>query len=600
MPDLRWRFNRTGDHWGTDYRGTGIGTGGTVYLAAGMTGVYAIDAATGQMKWLFMPENTGHETWVEFPPTVASDGMLYLTSENDIIYALNASGQIVWQFRSYHLHTPVSISPDGSTVHFVSESGTMYALNRTTGAVRWSYQFDPRGLYATGRRLPVVYDTAGNVYFAWVSTVWSLTPTGQKRWSLNIPCSEAVGPAVSDSGTMYFTCDDSIVAVDMAGSFKWKQFLSASAFDRTPAIGPDGTVYIGAQDGAVYAFSSSGGLNWKQSYVSQTGWGAGVKSNVLLDSAGTLYFYGRDGYVYAVSSSTGAVLWRYSTAQTDLSYPGMQLSLDADGTLYVPVDEGLAIALAPSSGGAATPSSTPTSTATPTSTLISAGQPSATPEASSTPTIRPTETPTPSPVGTETPTPTPSSTRTPTRTATVTSTPTSTATALPTSTRTPTPTAGPLPPGPLVNGGFELDSGGDALPDGWQVSSAGTGLAARNAAQHAEGSFSLRINSTRGESFVVYQDVPVRPGERYSFSGQMNVPSNSGSFRANVELVMRNQWGGTIGTTTALSQTATTATWTPASASVTVPSGAANLRVQVRVEYLKADVYVDGFVLTPG
>jgi hypothetical protein len=353
-------------------------------------------------------------------------------------------------------------------------------------------------------------------------------------------------------------------------------------------------VYIGAQDGAVYAFSSGGGLNWKQNYISVTGWGAGVKSNVLLDSAGTLYFYGRDGYVYAVSSSTRAVLWRYFTAQTDLSYPGMQLSLDADGTLYAPVDEGLAIALAPSTGVGAIPSSTPTptTTATPTTTIPDSGQPTAT--------VLPTETLTPTPVGTATFTPTPSSTRTPTRTATITSTPTSTATASSTSTRTPTPTSGPLPPGPLLNGGFEQDSGGGALPDGWQVSSAGTGLAAQNGAQHAEGSFSLRISSTRGESFVVYQDVPVRPGQRYSFSGQMNVPSSAGSFRASVELVMRNQWGGTIATTTALSQSATTANWTPASASVTVPSGATNVRVQVRVEYLKADVYVDGFALTPG
>lgn len=69
-PLEKWKFNRTSDHWGTNYRSTGIGRDNTVYLAAGMTGVYAIDSQTGLKKWLFIPENTGHETWIEYTPTV--------------------------------------------------------------------------------------------------------------------------------------------------------------------------------------------------------------------------------------------------------------------------------------------------------------------------------------------------------------------------------------------------------------------------------------------------------------------------------------------------------------------------------------------------
>ncbi len=154
MPAAKWSFKRTADHWGTDYRGAGIGQNGTVYLAAGMTGVYAINSTTGQMKWLYSPPPTGHETWVEFPPTVAADGTLYITSENDYLYALSADGEVLWSFLSYHLHTPVSISPDGTTIHFTSESGDIYAINRADGKLKWSYQLGPYPVYGSGRRIP--------------------------------------------------------------------------------------------------------------------------------------------------------------------------------------------------------------------------------------------------------------------------------------------------------------------------------------------------------------------------------------------------------------------------------------------------------------
>ncbi|MHB0870067.1 MAG: outer membrane protein assembly factor BamB family protein, partial [Chloroflexota bacterium] len=431
MPARRWSFSRSNDHWGTDYRGTAIGLNNTVYLAAGMAGVYAIDSRTGQMKWLFSPWNTGHETWVEFPPTVASDGTLYLTSENDYIYALNPDGSILWYFLSDHLHTPVSISPDGTTVHFTSESGHIYALDRMTGDLKWSYQLAPRGVYATGRRIPVVYDTQGNLYFGWQSGVWSLTPAGQKRWSIHGlgPGPYVVGPTVASDGTMYFVSATNLMAIGMNGTLKW-QFTLGNAFDRTPVLGTDGTIYLGADDGHIYAVNPNGTLKWKQQYVTKTGWACGVKSNLLLDAAGTLYFLGKDSFVYAVDSQSRAVLWRYPTGNVDNSYPGIQLSLDSDGTLYAPVDEKVAFALAPALPPAATPTATPTPTAT-------SGSP---------------------------------------------------ATSTPTATPTPTSTSGGIPTGNLLaNGSFEVDADGDPIPDGWSAPYHGAALVSRSDALHSEG-----------------------------------------------------------------------------------------------------------------
>jgi outer membrane protein assembly factor BamB len=602
-PDVKWSFNRSGDHWGTDYRGTGIGQNDTTYLSAGMTGVYAINSHTGQMKWLFAPMNTGHETWVEFPPTVASDGTLYVTSENDYLYALDPSGAIKWQFLADHLHTPASISPDGTTLHFTSENGHLYAVNRITGQQSWSYELAARGTYGTGRRIPVVYDTQGNLYMVWISTVWSFTPSGQLRWSLPIPgyAAYTVGPAVANDGTLLFVSGNSMIAVGVdqsPGYVKWQYDLGSSAFDRTPVVAPDGTLYIGAENGYVYALNPGGTLLWKKQYVTNTGWGGGVKSNLLLDAQGTLYFLGRDGYVYAVSSQTRSVLWRYSTNNVDNSYPGIQLSLDSDSTLYVPVDEKLLLALMPP-----LPTATPTSTRTPTPTR----------------TPIPTNTPTPTKTATPTRTPVPTSTSTPTRTATPTGTSTPTQTAVPTATSTinplvptatftptvPPPTATktltPIPEGvvALRNPSFEQAGANGAIPDSWTVSSAGLNLVSRSAEQHREGSYSLKASSARGESFVINQDISgVRPGEVYTFSSALYSTGSSGWFRANVQLVLLNQFGGTLSTTTVQTLTANSNAWVPGSTSITIPSGGTTIRVQIRLESLRATVYADGFSLT--
>jgi len=112
-----------------------------------------------------------------------------------------------------------------------------------------------------------------------------------------------------------------------------------------------------------------------------------------------------------------------------------------------------------------------------------------------------------------------------------------------------------------------------------------------------EGAISLQARGTSGQSFTASQDVTVTPGQTYRFDGMMNIPSSSGSFTAQVQLVAVNQYNGTISTVTLVSQTGTTSGWTPVSGSVVIPANAANLRVQLKLSNLHADVYADGFAL---
>ncbi|TAK28396.1 MAG: hypothetical protein EPO21_22815 [Chloroflexota bacterium] len=194
-----------------------------------------------------------------------------------------------------------------------------------------------------------------------------------------------------------------------------------------------------------------------------------------------------------------------------------------------------------------------------------------------------------------------------TATPSVTATPSATATSTTVETHTPTATAtwtpSPSPSSPagvqvLSNGGFENDVDGDGVPDDWQVSGPDPTLVSRSGDQTYEGDFSMLASSLGWQSYVVYQDIPVNPGESYSFSGWMNVPRTSGWFRASAQLVELDTSGRVLNTITARDQTAATSGWVPSQASVSVRLTTATLRVQLRLQVLRADVWVDGFSLT--
>jgi outer membrane protein assembly factor BamB len=71
-----------------------------------------------------------------------------------------------------------------------------------------------------------------------------------------------------------------------------------------PVIGPDGTIYVGALDGRVYAFTPDGALKW--SYAT----GARIEyASAALSAAGVLYQNTSTG-IYALNAADGAFRWK--------------------------------------------------------------------------------------------------------------------------------------------------------------------------------------------------------------------------------------------------------------------------------------------------
>jgi outer membrane protein assembly factor BamB len=96
---------------------------------------------------------------------------------------------------------------------------------------------------------------------------------------------------------------------------KWS-YKTDYSVDSSPAVA-NGVVYVGSEDGNVYALNASTGAKlW--SYAT----GAGLYSSPAVAN-GVVYVGSYDYNVYALNASTGGKLWSYATSGAVLSSPAV-------------------------------------------------------------------------------------------------------------------------------------------------------------------------------------------------------------------------------------------------------------------------------------
>jgi outer membrane protein assembly factor BamB len=158
----------------------------------------------------------------------------------------------------------------------------------------------------------------GPIYVAWTYTSPPDAPSFY---------SQSSSPAIGVDGTVYVGSNVScVVALDGAlGLVKWS-FSTGSSVQSSPAIGADGTVYFGSNDFFFYALDgTTGTLKW--SFLT----GGEVASSPAIGNDGTVYFGSADGILYALVGATGAQKWYFSTANQIVSSP----AIGFDGNVYV-------------------------------------------------------------------------------------------------------------------------------------------------------------------------------------------------------------------------------------------------------------------------
>jgi hypothetical protein len=105
----------------------------------------------------------------------------------------------------------------------------------------------------------------------------------------------------------------------------------------------------------------------------------------------------------------------------------------------------------------------------------------------------------------------------------------------------------------------------------------------------------MRHASTGGDSYAVYQDVPVVAGAAYDLNVSVLVDKNLGFGKATLEVQSLGAWGGVLDATTVAAWQNTTDGWTRVGGTVRTGRDAIKARILIRVAALRGSFNLDDF-----
>ena len=104
-----------------------------------------------------------------------------------------------------------------------------------------------------------------------------------KKWAFNTGGGVESSPAIGNDGTIYVgSTAKRIYAINPDGSKKWSIRTKESVYS-SPTIGKDGTIYIGSWDYKLYAINPDGSVKWRHSTYGY------VYSDPVIANDGTIY-----------------------------------------------------------------------------------------------------------------------------------------------------------------------------------------------------------------------------------------------------------------------------------------------------------------------
>ena len=219
---------------------TAISSEGNIYFASALGHMYAVKppsdgGSTGELYWRY--DTRAYATWTN--PAIDDYGYVYNGSWGDGMYQFDyRSGRYIYRFpANKDVHASAAIGA-GDIIYFGSEDDKMYAYNARGRNREWKYETGSDSIYSSG---------GGDIFSA---------------------------PVIGANGRLYFgSADDYVYALDAAkGEYKWahdvmgtrwnddQDVKNSIAKNSSPALAPDGTLFIGVGDGLYAIHTRAPGL----------------------------------------------------------------------------------------------------------------------------------------------------------------------------------------------------------------------------------------------------------------------------------------------------------------------------------------------------
>ena len=317
-----WRFAAEGP-----VTGTPVVAGGIVYIGSYDGTLYALDARTGRPVWGFATGAGAFERDMRVPLGISgsaaiSGGLVLVGDADAVLHAVDReTGRAVWR-------TSVEAAPNGSiwsspviweeTVYVGVASvakeagfrGSIVALDRSSGAIRWQTYMTPEGVDGAGVFAVPAIDPQRRMLFAATQNAYTARPapyghvismvaldadSGEIRWSFAAPPNDGQTSPTADVG---ISASPGLVTVEIDGRSR-------------------DLVVEGQKSGVLWALDrETGAVAW-QCLISPPGPLGGMEGTAAISPDGIVVPATRwaawdapaSGLVSGVDPSTGSVRW---------------------------------------------------------------------------------------------------------------------------------------------------------------------------------------------------------------------------------------------------------------------------------------------------
>jgi outer membrane protein assembly factor BamB len=298
----RWAFDAGDKIWSAP----AVGADGTVYFGSDADRLYAVEP-DGRQKWQLStaappvkgdrPEDGRYD--VDTSPAILADGTVVVGCHADVLAARPDSGALVWSFDAGAGTAKVFSSPAlgrDDTIYFGTQGDRFFAID-PHGKQLWS--FDTKG---DNDATPAVADDDTVIFGSDDGHVRAMAPGGAFRWLTNLGGPIRAPVAIGFDGTVYVATygeEPFLAALDGATGVERWRFRTApgeGAFygiQSGALVDADGYVYFGGRDHFAYCLSPEGELVWKYETGDQ------VDASPAIGPDGTLYIGSDDGKLYA-------------------------------------------------------------------------------------------------------------------------------------------------------------------------------------------------------------------------------------------------------------------------------------------------------------
>jgi len=253
---------------------------------------------------------------------VARGEKIIFGARDGYLYCLNENGELLW--RSPLSYTVWFSTPalDDTFNIYITDGRRLFKFD-STGRELWSW---PSHNNLSISHSPVIGQD-GKIYFACYSdSLYALTPNGDLAWARALGSDVNSSPTIGYDGKIYVATTRGIGnwilwAFNPDGSVAWAYPLAGEADFATPAVGPDSTIYVGA-DSFLYAIRADGTLKWRTTLSTK------IQTCPAVANDSTIYVNAYN--LYCLDARSGRIRWVLPGIGSDYCAP----AIDARGNVF--------------------------------------------------------------------------------------------------------------------------------------------------------------------------------------------------------------------------------------------------------------------------